>query len=61
MQISIQHFQKKKKIFCLEEKKSTTNLNAMTELFFTLLNDETLRKMSSFIFLEDVLNVETVY
>ena len=37
------------------------NLNAMTELFLTLLNDETLKKMSSFIFLEDVLNVETVY
>ena len=37
------------------------HLNANTELFLTLLNDETLKKMSSFIFLEDVLNVETVY
>ena len=37
------------------------NLNAMTELFFTLLNDETLKNMSSFNFLEDVLIVETVY
>ena len=59
--MSVQHFKKKEKNLSLEVKKSTTNLNAMTELFLTLLNDETLKKMSSFIFLEDVLNVETVY
>lgn len=37
------------------------HLSAITESLLTLLNDETLKKMSSFIFLEDVLNVETVY
>ena len=37
------------------------DLNVMSELFLTLFDDETLKKIPSIIFLEDVLNVETVY
>ena len=45
----------------MEVKKSTTHFLAITELFLKVLNDETFKKLSSSIFLEDILNVETVY
>ena len=43
------------------KKNSNTDFNEMKELFVTILNDFNLKKMSSFIFLEEILNVETVY